>query len=197
MSVITNTIEERLSGSGVTIDGLLIQDGALPNLPGAGLTAGQAAALAAYEAALAAAEAEQVLEADGAGGVVFTTPAGSGGLPGNPVRVVLVISQSGTSAPTLTTIYNETGLTITPSYLQPGFFALTFSAPLFEGAPDPNVGLIVHFASDSNSISNFKHSYHAVALSSTELVLLSLDNYVAANAIFNNSTLTIDIYAVP
>lgn len=32
MSVITNTIEERLAGSGVTIDGLLVQDGGLPGL---------------------------------------------------------------------------------------------------------------------------------------------------------------------
>ncbi|MBE2202543.1 MAG: hypothetical protein IAE79_28285 [Anaerolinea sp.] len=55
MSVITNTIEERLSDAGVTIDGLLVKDGGLPSLPGAAITSDQAASLAVYHAALAAA----------------------------------------------------------------------------------------------------------------------------------------------
>lgn len=63
MSVKTNTISERTADAGVTIDGLQIKDGGLPSLPGAGITSDQAAALAAYQAALTAAETGQVLTA--------------------------------------------------------------------------------------------------------------------------------------
>lgn len=73
MAILTDTITERTSGAGVTIDGLLIKDGGLPDVPGAGVTEAQATALSAYQSALAAADAGQVLTSSGAGAAGFAT----------------------------------------------------------------------------------------------------------------------------
>lgn len=70
MTVKTDFIEEVTPDAGVTIDGLLIKDGALPALPGAEITSDQVAALAGYEAALVGAETGEALLKT-AGGVEF------------------------------------------------------------------------------------------------------------------------------
>lgn len=101
MAVITDSITERTAGAGVTVDGLLIKDGLLPDVTPADIgaeaagaaatavsshesaydhanlpTTDEAAALAAYQSALAAAEAGQVLTASGPGAAAFAAAAG-------------------------------------------------------------------------------------------------------------------------
>ena len=102
MAVITDSIAERTAGAGVTVDGLLIKDGLLPDVTpadigaeaaGAAATAvsghestydhdnipgvDEAAALTAYQSALAGAAAGQVLTASGPGAAAFAAAAGA------------------------------------------------------------------------------------------------------------------------
>lgn len=102
MAVITDSIAERTAGAGVTVDGLLIKDGLLPDVTpadigaeaaGAAATAvsghestydhsnipgvDEAAALTAYQSALAVAAAGQVLTASGPGAAAFAAAAGA------------------------------------------------------------------------------------------------------------------------
>lgn len=109
MSVKTNTISERTADAGVTIDGLLIKDGALPALPGAGITSDQALALAAYQAAVAAAETGEALLKT-AGGVEFGA---AGGPSLGYTEAIISIEQTGTNNPILGVLKNNTGLSFT------------------------------------------------------------------------------------
>ncbi len=90
MAVITDSIAERTPDAGVTVDGLLIRNGTLPDVPGAALTADQATALAAYQAALAAAENGQVLTATGPDEAAFADPAGGGASLSDYSNVIVV-----------------------------------------------------------------------------------------------------------
>ena len=74
MPVLSDSITERTPGAGVTVDGLLIQDGGLPTLPGAALTADQATALAAYQTALAEAAVGQSPLVVAPGQIAFAGP---------------------------------------------------------------------------------------------------------------------------
>lgn len=105
MAVITDSIAERTAGAGVTVDGLLIKDGLLPDVTPADIGAeaagsaatavsdheaaydhgnipnvDDAAALAAYQSALATAAAGEVLTASGPGAAAFAAVAGGPGL---------------------------------------------------------------------------------------------------------------------
>lgn len=93
MAILTDTITERTSGAGVTIDGLLIKDGGLPDVPGAGVTEAQVTALAAYQSALAAATSGQVLTASGPGSAGFATPSASASL--SDYQNVIVVDPGG------------------------------------------------------------------------------------------------------
>ncbi len=115
MAVITDEIAERTAGAGVTVDGLLIKDGALPDVTpgdigaevaGAAATAvsdhettydhanipsvDEAAALTAYQSALAMAGAGQVLTASGPGAAAFAAAAGGGASLSDYSNVIVV-----------------------------------------------------------------------------------------------------------
>lgn len=93
MAVKTDVIAENTPGAGVTIDGLLVKDGGLPALPGAGIDADEAAALAAYYAALAGASAGQVLTASGPGAAGFAAVTGGPSL--SDYENVIVVDAGG------------------------------------------------------------------------------------------------------
>lgn len=115
MAVITDAITERTAGAGVTVDGLLIKDGLLPDVTpadigaeaaGAAATAvsghestydhsnipgvDEAAALTAYQSALAVAAAGQLLTASGPGEAAFAAPAGGGASLSDYSNVIVV-----------------------------------------------------------------------------------------------------------
>ncbi|MBP6471215.1 MAG: hypothetical protein KBE23_06460 [Chloroflexi bacterium] len=160
MTVFTDSIEERTPGAGVTIDGLTVKDGDVPgfvtdaeltaltpadigaevagaaatavadhesaydhaNIP----TADQSAALAAYEIALGLAEAGQVLTADGVGAAAF--------VGASPKRLVALVTQSGTNAPTLSILENGLGgAAIVASRSDTGTYSLS-STGAFSGS---------------------------------------------------------------
>ncbi len=118
MAVITDSIAERTAGAGVTVDGLLIKDGLLPDVTPADIGAeaagsaatavsdheatydhgnipnvDAAAALAAYQSALATAAAGEVLTASGPGSAAFAAVAGGPGL--SDYSNVTVVDASG------------------------------------------------------------------------------------------------------
>lgn len=129
MALITDSIAERTPDAGVTVDGLLIKNGTLPNVPGAALTADQAAALAAYRAALAAAEADQVLTASGPGEAAFAAPAGGGA---SEIVYAATVTGSAGQVPTATVMKNSTGVTLTWARLAGGFYNLNASGSVFD-----------------------------------------------------------------
>lgn len=66
---------------------------------------------------------ESILPAKIVGGI----PSGSGGLPGATSHFIANINQTGTNPPVLTTLYNDTGLTFTPSYIDVGSYHVSAS----------------------------------------------------------------------
>ncbi|MBK8990155.1 MAG: hypothetical protein IPM39_29510 [Chloroflexi bacterium] len=137
MSVKTNTIEERTADAGVTIDGLQIKDGGLPSLPGAGITSDQAAALAAYQVALAEAETGDALLKT-AGGVEFGAVSG-----GDPyLEYVALLSQVGGNAPSAAVLKNTIG-TITWSRVGEGNYIGTRTGAFPSGKTVVLVGTVI------------------------------------------------------
>lgn len=150
-------------------------------------------ALAAYQAALAAAEAGQVLTATGPGEASFAAPSGGGGgLPGNPTRIVLQLSQSGTSAPTVTEIVNATGLTITSSYVDVGIYFLTFSGNIFQA----DLGRVaIACTVGVNSVSFPGQIIDTAPYDQANVAVISQSAPgVPANGILLRSVIVIDIY---
>ena len=102
-------------------------------------------------------------------------------------KLVCLISQSGTDAPTLTILENTTGATITPSRLTTGAYTLTFDTSVFTDFDKVHVGL-----------NNFKrpYAYDYTLISSTEIQFNSwvLLTDVASDSAFNRTAIEIRIY---
>lgn len=82
------------------------------------------------------------------------------GLGVNYTKLVGLLTQSGTNAPTLTILENTTGATITPSRLTTGAYTLTFDSAVFNDYDKVHV-----------MINNFKRPYAVdnTMISSTEI----------------------------
>lgn len=139
MTVFTDAIEERTPDMGVTIDGVTIKDGDVPgfvkdaeltahetaydheNIPGADA----AAALTAYQSALATAAAGEVLTASGPGAAAFAAPAAAIG------QLAFKVTQSGTAAPSVQIVHTTGDLTInTVTRDLPGLYTIKFTQPI-------------------------------------------------------------------
>jgi len=108
-------------------------------------------------------------------------------LVGEYTKLVGLLSQSGTNAPTLTMLENTTGATITPSRLTTGTYTLTFDTSVFTDFDKVHVGL-----------NNFKrpYAYDYTLISSTEIQFNSwvLLTDVASDSAFNRTAIEIRIY---
>jgi len=108
-------------------------------------------------------------------------------LVGEYTKLVGLLSQSGTNAPTLTILENTTGATITPSRLTTGTYTLTFDTSVFTDFDKVHVGL-----------NNFKrpYAYDYTLISSTEIQFNSwvLLTDVASDSAFNRTAIEIRIY---
>ncbi len=152
MAVITDEIAERTAGAGVTVDGLLIKDGALPDVTpgdigaevaGAAATAvsdheiaydhanipsvDEAFALAAYQSALAAAATGQVLTASGPGAAAFAAAAGGPSLSDYSNVVVVDAGGAGDYTTLAAAMASITDATDTNRYviiMMPGFYLI-------------------------------------------------------------------------
>jgi len=108
-------------------------------------------------------------------------------LVGEYTKLVGLLSQSGTNAPTLTILENTTGATITPSRLTTGAYTLTFDTSVFTDFDKVHVKL-----------NNFKrpYAYDYTLISSTEIQFNSwvLLTDVASDSAFNRTAIEIRIY---
>jgi len=108
-------------------------------------------------------------------------------LVGEYTKLVGLLSQSGTNAPTLTILENTTGATITPSRLTTGTYTLTFDTSVFTDFDKVHVKL-----------NNFRrpYAYEYVLISSTEIQFQSwvLLTDVASDSAFNRTSIEIRIY---
>jgi hypothetical protein len=108
-------------------------------------------------------------------------------LVGGYTKLVGLLTQSGTNAPTLTILENTTGATITPSRLTTGSYTLTFDTAVFTDFDKVHVGL-----------NNFKrpYAYDYILISSTEIQFNSwvLLTDVASDSAFNRTAIEIRIY---
>jgi hypothetical protein len=102
-------------------------------------------------------------------------------------KLVGLLSQSGTNAPTLTILENTTGATITTSRNTVGVYTLTFDTPVF-----------VDFDKVHVKLNNFRrpYAYEYVLISSTEIQFQSwiLLTDTASDSAFNRTSIEIRIY---
>ena len=102
-------------------------------------------------------------------------------------KLVGLLSQSVTNAPTLTILENTTGATITPSRNTVGVYTLTFDTPVF-----------VDFDKVHVKLNNFRrpYAYEYVLISSTQIQFQStvLLTDVATDGAFNRTAIEIRIY---
>jgi hypothetical protein len=102
-------------------------------------------------------------------------------------KLVGLLSQSGTNAPTLTILDNTTGATITPSRDTVGAYTLTFDTPVFTDFNKVHV--------DLNSFRR-PYAFEYSLISSTEIQFQSsvLLTDTASDSGFNNTAIEIRIY---
>jgi hypothetical protein len=102
-------------------------------------------------------------------------------------KLVGLLSQGGTNAPTLTILENTTGATITPSRLTTGTYTLTFDTSVFTDFDKVHVGL-----------NNFKrpYAYDYILISSTEIQFQSwtLLTDAATDSALSRTAIEIRIY---
>ena len=108
-------------------------------------------------------------------------------LGANYTKLVGLLSQSGTDAPTLTILENTTGATITPSRLTIGSYTLTFDTAVFTDFDKVHVKL-----------NSFKrpYAYDYILISSTEIQFQSwtLLTDAATDSALSRTAIEIRIY---
>lgn len=99
--------------------------------------------------------------------------------------LLLKVSQNSTSAPTVNYSYNDTGATITPSYVSVGVYKLTFSSAILTINKD------YILASLGNSSLGWIQAYRS---STTELIIETYDiTGASSNGILDNGIINIKI----